>query len=580
MALQASTVRRVETLLAPRGELRALAAWLLGLRWVAVAALVVVVVLSTSVSHRVGEGAAAGLYGLVGVLAAFNAALSVAGPSRLASELALGLQIGGDVLILGGLVHLAGGIANPFSGFFVFHAVIASLVLKPTQAARFAAFIAGFVLLLTAAEASGWLAPSCLRDARGICQPAGDALELLAYGLGVSVLVAGCAAIVIALHAQSRRDRDELREATEQLAAEAARLDGARSELAVAQEKLQSIVQCMADAVIFATPDGKVLLHNKAAAELWQGEAQVPLHALEVCHTPASWAAVMAKVQDPAPIEEHPVLQLNGRAYEATYARVSGPAEELYGVVMVARDITERLAEQASHVQRERMATVGRLAAALAHELNNPLGAIALFTQHALKHLDPGVPLADHLGTVMRNANLCKKIVRDLLEYARQRPPERRELEVRDLLDDVVRTLQPQGQQSRILLVTVVHEGVSRPIFGDPDQLRQVLVNLGLNAIDAMPDGGRLVFAVDRLPDGGVRIDVRDTGSGIAPEELERVFQPFHTTKAEGTGLGLAVARDLVAAHGGRIDLTSDLGRGSTFSVLLPAALEVAGEAA
>jgi signal transduction histidine kinase len=219
----------------------------------------------------------------------------------------------------------------------------------------------------------------------------------------------------------------------------------------------------------------------------------------------------------------------------------------------------------------EQMAVVGKLAAALAHELNNPLGAIALFTQHALEEIDPREPLAEYLGTVKRNANLCKKIVRDLLEYARQRPPERRALALRALLGDVVRTLEPQAQTSGVTIRCDcdIQQDI---VIGDPDQLRQALVNLGLNSIEAMPDGGLLRFRLISRPDGAVQIAVVDNGVGIPLEQQERIFTAFHTTKPQGTGLGLTVARDLVTAQGGAIEFESTRGLGSTFTITLPGA--------
>jgi signal transduction histidine kinase len=238
---------------------------------------------------------------------------------------------------------------------------------------------------------------------------------------------------------------------------------------------------------------------------------------------------------------------------------------------MVARDITERIEAQQWRMREEQMAVVGKLAAALAHELNNPLGAIALFTQHALADIKPQDPLADYLGTVLRNANICKKIVRDLLEYARQRPPQRREIAVGELLGDVVRTLEPRAQRSGVAIRGEVNGRGDAFLYCDPDQMLQVLVNLGLNSIEAMPNGGALTFRLEPASEDSVRIAVVDTGFGISPEEQERIFTAFHTTKPEGTGLGLTVARDVLAAHRGTIEVTSTPGKGSTFTVVLPA---------
>ena len=547
-----------------------LATWLIGLRWVAVIAMAVVVLYATQIGARVPAETGLVLWALVGFLGLFNAVLALLHAERATAPAAMTAQIGVDVAVLAVAIHLTGGLANPFSVFFVFHAIISALLLPAAWARRVAIGVGVFVTLLTALEATGALSPGCLLDAAHRCR-AEDPAHLLGSGLAIAVLAIGCALIVITLVDQLERDRDQLANTTKTAAAEAERLAKARSELLVEQDKLQSIVNFMADAVVFAGPDGRVLLYNDAARKLW-AETPEAARDLRVCHSNETWEALLEKLRDPKAFEVHPMLEVGDRRYEATFARVCDNNGDLRGAVMVARDVTERIAEQQSRMHRERMATIGRLAAVLAHELNNPLGAIALFSQHALKGIDPEEPLAEYLGTVLRNARLCEKIVRDLLAYARQRPAQRMDVDAEEVLADVHRTVKPHCDRSAIEVSKEIAEGFDEPIKGDPDQLRQVLVNLGLNAIDAMPDGGELCFSLKRAAEGGTVIEVRDTGTGISAEEQEKIFDAFYTTKAEGTGLGLAVASDVIGAHGGRIEVESTPGKGSTFSLLLPPA--------
>lgn len=332
------------------------------------------------------------------------------------------------------------------------------------------------------------------------------------------------------------------------------------------RETLQSIIDCMADVVIFASPDGRLLLRNRASDQLYpQG---VPTGDLHVCHDSAVWDRLLAKLANPGPKENHPVLNVDGHAFEATYARVCGPDGTLRGVVMVARDITERLQTQAWRMQEERMAVVGRLAAGLAHELNNPLSCIALFTQQAIKRASDDAPLREYLGTVLRNANQCAKIVKDLLVYARQRAPEKRATDAVELLRDVIRTVDASAAAANVKVV-LAWDGTPSTYTLDPDQMRQVLVNLALNGIDSMDGGGTLELRCARTADA-LLLAVKDTGCGIPAADLELIFRPFFTTKATGTGLGLAVAQDIVHAHGGVITPESAAGCGTTFTVSLP----------
>ncbi len=553
-----------------------LVAWLIGLRWIAVFSAAAVVGVATLASNRVDPKFGPYLWAGVLALAAFNAVLGFLGSRQLAAGRALVVQVAGDVIALGWLVHGAGGLQNPFSGFFVFHAAIAAVVLEARQARRVAVAIGGFVLALALVE-STVLPPGCLLDGpRDVCSSSVDWMLHLASGGAVAVFVVGCAFIVSALVEVLQSERERLRRTSAALEARTADLAAAQTLAQERHERLQMIVDCMRDAVLYVTADGTVRLRNRAAEALWHPD-ELSAADLKVCHPRDRWNRFTEKFAEliaektSTPMEAHPVLQMNGRFYEASYARVADTSGTSQGIVWVARDVTERIEMQQRQVQAERMAVVGKLAAALAHELNNPLGTIALFTQYALAELKPGDAMADYLGTALRNVNLCKKIVRDLLEYAHQRPPERRDVAIEDLLADVVRTLEPQAQTFG---VTIRCEFSSRPgmfIYGDPDQMRQIFVNLGLNSIEAMPAGGHLTFRLTTLSGGSAQIEVIDTGTGIPPEEHERIFAVFHTTKPEGTGFGLAVARDFVAAHGGAIAVDSAPGLGSTFTVTLPA---------
>jgi signal transduction histidine kinase len=536
-----------------------LSRWFISLRWVALLVLAPVVVVAT-VGGLVPESSAMPLWIAVAVLFLANTALSLLDPRLRAAPQVFVAQVALDGILLAWLLHHAGGLANPFAGILAFHAVIAGIVLDPRRAKAVIGGLALLVIALTGLEASGALEPACVSGFDGICRHP-DELHLLAAGLGTAILVAGCGGFVVALMGAVRRERDQLAIAREELTEE--------------REKLRSIIDCMADAVVFAGPDGQIRLLNHSALALW---AEGPPHSgsLRVCHSDATWQLLLAKLAAPGEREAHPLLTVGSRTYEPNYARVLDPQGQLRGVVMVARDVTERLQAQSWRMREERMAVVGKLAAALAHELNNPLGSIALFTQHALKKLPADDPLTEHLETVLRNANQCSKHVRDLLTYARQRPPEQAPLDPARLLADVERTLGPHAERAGARMRVVIHPGTPASMVADAGQLRQVLVNLGLNGIEAMPEGGALTLEAMADGPGDICFAVADEGTGIAPEEREHIFSAFHTTKAEGTGLGLAVAADIARAHGGRIELQSEVGEGSTFRVRLPVGDSVA----
>jgi signal transduction histidine kinase len=524
---------------------QALAAWIIALRWLALFVVALLVALAMDFDERVDERAAAWLWSGVTALLFLTVVFTIVGPRLLSSPAGLALQIGGDVMVIGWLLHAAGGMANPFATVIALHAILAALAL-PGRAAVTSMILAAAALALTVVEATGLAPPLPLGGAGS------GPIAIVTGGAAVVALVLGGGLIAGGVASALRQDRDRLAELSRGLTVE--------------QRKLGSMIDCMADAVVFADPQGTIVLRNRAAAQLWK-DRPGPARDLRVCHDSQVWDRLLAKLADPGEQELHPTLSVGGKSFEASYARVCDPDGGLRGVVMVARDVTDRLAAQSLRAREERAAVVGKLAAGLAHEINNPLGAIALFARHGLRAVPAGHPVADHLETVARNADHAKRIVQDLLGYARQRPPERRRVSVPALLDDAARTLRAQAERAGVR-VEVHAEPLA--IDADPDQLAQVLVNLGLNAIEAMPGGGQLALRA-RGVGREVHIAVSDTGPGVPPEERERIFTAFHTTKPEGTGLGLAVVRDVVEAHRGRIEVGGGEG-GAVFTVALAAA--------
>ncbi len=219
-------------------------------------------------------------------------------------------------------------------------------------------------------------------------------------------------------------------------------------------------------------------------------------------------------------------------------------------------------------VRREKLAILGQLASGVGHELRNPLGVMtnALYYLDAVLK-DPPPQVREYLGILRAQVGLSEKIVSDLLDFARTKTPAVEAVALDQLADQQLRRLAiPDG----IEVEREYRPGLP-PARVDAVQVGQVVFNLLTNAVQAMENGGRLVVRCGVDGVGQVRIDVSDTGPGMTPEIARKVFEPLFTTKARGIGLGLAVSRSLVEANGGRITLTTEPGRGSTFTVTLPA---------
>jgi len=202
------------------------------------------------------------------------------------------------------------------------------------------------------------------------------------------------------------------------------------------------------------------------------------------------------------------------------------------------------------------------------HELRNPLAVIAnavYFLQMTL--LDADEATRDYLNIISSEAHNAAKIVSDLLDLSRTRPTVREKIAVSDL---IARAMERQPSPEGVKVTTKLASGLP-PVLVDPGQIAQVLVNLVSNAYQAMTEGGELTIGA-REEGGQVHLSITDTGAGISQENIQKIFEPLFTTKARGIGLGLAVSRSLVQANGGSIEVESEGGKGSTFTVILPTA--------
>jgi len=259
------------------------------------------------------------------------------------------------------------------------------------------------------------------------------------------------------------------------------------------------------------------------------------------------------------------------REYAALRERVALLAAELEEK---NRPLADSLARErrleAEALRQSRLAAMGEMAATLAHEVRNPLGAMELFTGLLLQDLRDRPEAHALAEQVARGIADLNHLVTNLLEFTRTRVPRAEVVDCRALAEDALRYTADLQAANRVTVVRDWDEDTAVTALGDPDLSRPVVLNLVRNALQAMPDGGALTVSV-RARDLKAEIAIADTGQGIAPDAHEEVFRPFYTTRTKGTGLGLPVARGLVTAMGGELVLASEMGVGSTFTVTLPA---------
>jgi signal transduction histidine kinase len=223
-------------------------------------------------------------------------------------------------------------------------------------------------------------------------------------------------------------------------------------------------------------------------------------------------------------------------------------------------------------LQSEKMAGLGRLAAGVAHEINNPMAGIMLYSQLVLEKVGEDHEVAEDLRVIVHEAERCKQIVGDLLEFSHQTTYEQTGVNVNEQIEKALNVLKKQPLFHNIEVVLKLHPDLSA-IRGNAIRLNQVIMNIIVNAAQAMEGSGRLTIVSQLRSRGGlVEIRISDTGPGIAPDVLEQIFDPFFTTKldGEGTGLGLSVSYAIVKEHRGSIRVESEPGQGATFSLRFP----------
>lgn len=248
-------------------------------------------------------------------------------------------------------------------------------------------------------------------------------------------------------------------------------------------------------------------------------------------------------------------------------------------VITVGEEITDRVEAYRAVARAEKLAAVGRLAAGVVHEINNPLATIAACAESLEARLNEGAfdgspevnDLRDYLGLIRSEAFRCKSITMGLLDFSRTRASDHVTLDLADVISSAERLLTHQKRNSAVEFHLRVDSDL-KPVSGDPGQLQQAVIALATNAIDAMPIGGSLTIRA-RNENDKVVVEVSDTGVGIPAENLPKIFEPFFTTKeiGHGTGLGLAVCYGILTEHGGALDVQSTVGTGTTFTITLPA---------
>jgi nitrogen-specific signal transduction histidine kinase len=382
----------------------------------------------------------------------------------------------------------------------------------------------------------------------------------------------------------------DLRQATEQVSQNVHRLQTAEEEIRLERDRLNLVLRSVPNPIILLDIDNQPILMNHEALRLLQASA-IDSHRSrrgQICiSNEAKFTSFVLQLRlDPAQgMTGEIVLTDPDSREQLTMAVTSTEVRDEFGAVVATvsvmqdvsrlRELERRRIEQILF-DSEKLAATGRLAASIAHEINNPLEAIKNALYLLTKKIPAADPNAKFLQIATKETDRVSRILRQMLGF--YRPPKMEPTDINRLVEDCESLIEKHLRQHRVKLEKDLDSDVP-PIIASADQLKQVLLNLMLNAQQAMPQGGTLYVSTrvshgadpEFLMSDSVHIQIRDTGNGIAEQDLPHIFEPFFSTKDEkGTGLGLWVSQGIVQAHGGSIKLRSREGRGTTFSVALP----------
>jgi PAS domain S-box-containing protein len=377
------------------------------------------------------------------------------------------------------------------------------------------------------------------------------------------------------------RDVTDLREANEELARNFVKLQQAEAESRRERDRLDLIIENVGHPIVVCDSAGNFILFNRRAELLFQENASFKTSGSAAVRTNAvkltSFISTLASASETgrqAEIELIDPEDNRSLPMEITAREVLDATGQVTAVVSILHDLTEIRELERRRVEQqlfesEKLAAVGRLAASIAHEVNNPLEAIknALYLMQAGAEGDKNTRF---LEIARKETERVSHIIRQMLGFAR-RPGEVDWVDVNQLLEETVVLLEKKMRQLRIRITKSFDDSLPR-IKARADQLRQVFLNLIINAQQAIEGDGEIVISTSRYEQAlqpSIVIQLTDTGVGIAEDDLTRIFDPFFSTGKKGTGLGLWVTQDIVRQHGGRIEVSSEIGRGTVFSIVL-----------
>ena len=333
------------------------------------------------------------------------------------------------------------------------------------------------------------------------------------------------------------------------------------------------IVSDLPVGLITTDSDGKLAVVNGAAERISGLKAADIVGKFPEDVLPAVWCSLKDVIGQGKPVMEHETeCSFDGEKnlpLSLSASKILNEEGSYLGNLFIFRDLGEVRRLQEEVRRKEKLAALGSLAAGVAHEIRNPLSSIKGFAKYFEGQCAEGSQGRELAAVMAQEVDRLNRVITELLDFARPSDLKTRLTDVGGLIEHSLRLVRQDAEGKKITVA--YHRDESLPLVAiDPDRLTQALLNLYLNAIQAMEGGGALSVRASADGRGGIRIEVEDSGKGIAPESLSNIFNPYFTTKSSGTGLGLAVVQKIIEAHRGEVKVKSTPDRGTTFNILLP----------
>ena len=471
-----------------------------------------------------------------------------------------GLQIWIDSLLVTALVHYTGGIESLFAFVYIFPILAAAIYLSRRSSLLLAGASSILYGVLINAQLYGLTGRSEFVSAASTAHDPGYAL--------FQTFVNGVAFFLVALLGSQLAER--LKEAGREL-------EEQRTDLHNLRTLHQDIIENIPSGIVTLDLKGRIVSYNQSAQKIigvtaeeirdkyWRDTPFREIKQLEEFFSVPAHS--LGRIS-----QEIVVRRKDGRSTPIGINLTPLTSSEgvLVGLVGIFQDLTERKQIEVKLRQADRLAAVGQLAAGLAHEIRNPLAAISGSIQ-LMK--EEGAVQPQLLDIVLRETDRLKLVTGQFLDFTRPRRALEKECDLVALTEEAIALLEKTCDGTNAVTFSLQREAEQVMVAADPDELKQVFWNLGLNAIQAMPSGGRLTLAIrHHVAEKGATwaaVELTDTGRGVPPGDVDRIFDPFYTTKTGGTGLGLAIARRIMDHLGGRIEVISREAHGATFRVLL-----------